>query len=112
MIDFTAAQKRASPDHVVRSRRAMSLIRPFVPRFEDWNQRAAQASATALSKLASPAERNQQIQILTALRAEVENAYEEFEAAVNGERQHSRIDDLRAAFLRLRHVLSRWQRGN
>ena len=112
MIDFTAAQKRASPDHVVRNRRAMSLIRPFVPRFEDWNQRAAQASATALSKLASPAERDQQIQILTMLRNEVENAYEEFEAAVAGEHQHSRIDDLRAAFLRLRHVLSRWQRGN
>ena len=112
MIDFTASQKRASPEHVARSRRAMSLIRPFVPRFEEWNQRAAKASATALSKLASPAERNQQIQILTMLRDEVESAYEEFEAAVTGEPQHSRIDDLRAAFLRLRQVLSQWERGN
>jgi hypothetical protein len=112
MIDFTAAQKRASPEHVVRNRRAMSLIKPFVSRFEDWNQRAARASATALSKLASPAERDQQIQILTMLRNEVENAYEEFEAAVAGEHQHSRIDDLRAAFLRLRHVLSQWELSN
>lgn len=80
----------------------MILIRPFVPRFEDWNQRAAKASATALSHVTSPAERAQQAKNLALLHSEVDKAYQEFETAVAGQPPHRRIDDLRAAFQRLR----------
>ena len=109
MIDFTAGLKRSSPLDVVKSRRALSLIRPYAARFEGWNQRAAKASATALSRITSPEERAEQFNKLALLYEEVEQAYEEFEAAVAGEPPHSRIDDLRAAFLRLLQVLCRWR---
>jgi len=109
MSDFMAQPKRQPIKGLVQARHALALIKPFVARFEDWNHRAAKASATALSHVSTPTERSQQVQLLSAFYDEVDAAYNEFETVIAGEPPHSRIDDLRAAFLRLRSVLERWR---
>lgn len=112
VTDFVAAPKRRMSIDVAQSRRAMAVIRPFVSQFEGWNLRAARASATALSHVASPAEQAEQARNLASLYVEVDQAFEEFERTVVDEPRHGRIDDLRAAFVRLRSVLEHWRGAN
>lgn len=109
MSDFMAQPKRQSSEHTVKARHALKLIKPYVPLFEGWNQRAAKASATALSHVSSTGERAQQARVLRDLFEEVRASYDEFETEVAGEPQHSRIDDIRAAFTRLMDVLGHWR---
>lgn len=109
MTDFMASPRRQSPAHVDQKRHALELIRPFVPRFEEWNQQAAKASATALSHVSSPSQKASQARVLSSLYNEVAGAYEQFETAVAGAPPHSRIDDVRAAFVRLIAVLEPWR---
>ena len=49
MTDFMGAPRRQSKAHVEPTRKALELIRPFVPLFDDWHRRAAKAGATALA---------------------------------------------------------------
>jgi hypothetical protein len=63
----------------------------------------------AMSRLSSPVEKAEQAKILSALRQEVQAAFDEFELAVAGEPAHSRIEDLRNAFDRLLSILANWQ---
>lgn len=100
---------RQSSSGIADRRRAMELIRPFVPLFEEWNHRAARASALALSRLASAEERAEQARVLADLYREVDKSYEEFESTVASAPRHGRIDDLRAAFQRLRGILEHWR---
>lgn len=101
-------QRQTSAD-VVTQRRVLTLIKPFALQFEDWNHRAAKAGAIALSHVQSKDERARQAEILAALFQEVDEAYEDFESAVAGRPNHTRIDDLRAAFRRLCDLLGRWR---
>lgn len=109
MTDFVAQSKRRSSEHVLSTRHALTLIKPYLSRFENWNHRAARASAAAMSSMSLPVERAQQAQLLAELFREVDETYDEFEAQVAGEPSHGRINDLRAAFLRLRSMLERWR---
>jgi hypothetical protein len=109
MTDFMGAPRRQSKAHVEPTRKALELIRPFVPLFDDWHQRAAKAGATALAHAPSASERAQLALQLAALYAEVNTAYREFETAVADAPRHSRIDDLRAAFQRLLGTLEPWR---
>src|SRR5690349_7542326 len=108
MTDLGAPSRRRTPTDIMESRRATAAIRPFVTRFEEWNHRAAKATAGALSHLSTEPERQEYASTLAKLHQEVHQAYEEFEAAVSGTPRHGRIEDLRAAFLRLLTILGRW----
>lgn len=101
--------RRRPPQEVAARRQALQIIRPFQTRFEDWNHRAARASAAILSHVTTEAEKTQHREDLAALRAEVEAAYAEFLDAVAGRPPHGRIDDVDAAFERLLSVLGRTQ---
>ena len=113
MTDFTPApSRRRLPDKVDAKHKALALIRPYAKQFENWNRKAAFAAAIALSHVTSPEERAEQEQLLSELCREVDELYEDFETAVAGETGHSRIDDLRHAFERLRSNLSQWRKPN
>jgi hypothetical protein len=107
-----AGRQRQLPEEVSRSRRANALVRPFARRFEDWNHRAAKASAHAISHLSSAEERAAQEQVLAMLYREVEAANHDFEQAVAGQPEHGRINDIRNAFARLIATLRPWGIGN
>jgi hypothetical protein len=110
MTDFLSPTKRrAMSERVAAERTTMATIKPFMPRFEEWNHRAAKASATAMSPLSSLNETAEQKRILASLCREIEEAYEHFESAIAGSPSHGRIDDLRAAFCRLLQVLDPWR---
>lgn len=106
MSEFgSQSSRRASQDSVRQHRRAAKAIAPFVGNFADWNRRAAQASAAVFSLASSERDRENHRQVLAALRSEVEASFRDFEAAVAGEPPHSRIDDIRHAFERLRDMV-------
>jgi hypothetical protein len=107
--DVTSSGRREPNAAQVNTRRVTELLRPFVGRFDDWNRRAARASATALSHVTTAAEKVHHQRKLRELYHEVESAYEEFEQVVAGEGYHSRIEDVRSAFRRLRGVLGDWR---
>lgn len=108
MTDLDTTPRRRRPSHDLAARQqATQIIRPFLTRFEDWNHRAARASASILSHVTTEAEKARHRDDLAQLRAEVEANYGEFLTAVAGEPQHGRIDDVDAAFERLLGVLRR-----
>jgi len=104
--DFVASQHKR---HVASEARheVIQLIRPFLGRFEDWNIRAARASATILSHMTAEVEKTAQRQRLTDLRSEIEAEYARFEAATAGRRGLARVADVDAAFGRLLSMLRR-----
>lgn len=100
-------RRRRPPQELAARQQAVAIIRPFLPRFENWNHRAARASASILSHVTTEPEKTQHREDLALLRAEVEAAYGEFTSAAAGATPHSRIDDIDAAFERLLAVLGR-----
>ena len=104
--DFVASQHKR---HVASEARheVIQLIRPFLGRFEDWNIRAARASATILSHMTADAEKSAQRARLSELRAEIEAEYARFEAATKGRGGLARVADVDAAFRRLLAMLRR-----
>lgn len=100
-------RRRRPPEELAARRQATQIIRPFLSRFEDWNHRAARASASILSHVTTEPEKARHRDDLAQLRSEVEAAYDEFQSAVAGQPPHSRIDDVDAAFERLLSVLRR-----
>ena len=100
-------RRRRPPQELAARQQAVAIIRPFLPRFEDWNHRAARASASILSHVTTEPEKKRHRDDLAQLRGEVEAAYDEFQSAVAGQPPHSRIDDVDAAFERLLSVLRR-----
>ena len=108
MVDLTTPRRR---DEVAEHRRVLHLVRPFMDRFPDWNHRAARASATILSHVTLPEEKQEHRRLLDDLNAEVEAAYAQFEAIVAGHPYHSRIADIRAAFERLLVILQQNRGG-
>jgi hypothetical protein len=74
------------------------LIEPFVSKFEDWNNRAAQIGATLASPLVAGSSRPAQRRLLRALIEEVETAQASFASTVSEARDNGRISDVRAAF--------------
>lgn len=108
MADLDSLPRRRRPPQELAARQqAVQAIRPFLPRFEDWNHRAARASASILSHMTTEAEKARHRDDLANLRAEVEAAHGEFTSAAAGLPPHSRLDDVEAAFERLLSVLGR-----
>jgi hypothetical protein len=107
--DLQAGRLRRPSENAAKARSANALVRPFVKRFEDWNHRAAKASAHALSQTTSADEKAAQGQLLAKLYSEVDVASREFEETVSGQPPHGRIDDIRNAFARLLVNLRPWR---
>ncbi len=107
-LDVTS-KRRQSAAHIEPTRRAVALVKPFVQRFAAWNQRAAQTTAALTSPRRTAADHCRQARLLSELCAEVDAAYDEFQAAVEGASGHGRIDDVRMAFLRLKSTLNNWR---
>lgn len=105
-LDSLPRRRRPSQELAVR-RQALQTIRPFLDRFEDWNHRAARASAAILSHVTTEPEKVTHRDELARLRAEVEAAHAQFLTTIAGHPPHSRIDDVDAAFERLLSALRR-----
>lgn len=106
-VSDVSPRRRSSPPQAVARKQAVRLVKPFLDRFEDWNQRAARASAAILSRAPNDEEKSQYRADLAELRAEVEASYTEFTQVTAGQPRHSRIDDVANAFERMLSVLSR-----
>lgn len=104
-IHYNTPRRRQSPTGVVAHRQALLLVKPFMNRFEDWNQRAAYAGAAILSLAGNPDEQSQHLANLAALRDEIETSYVEFKKVTTDQPRNSRIDDVANAFERLLSVL-------
>lgn len=90
---------------VAAARQALAVVRPFLPRLEDWNHRAAKLTGMLFSHITSEAEKARQRELLSELIEEVEASRIEFETAIEYEPPHGRIADVQAAFNRLLSIL-------
>jgi hypothetical protein len=102
MNDFQSARHVPA---AAAARRALEVVRPYLPRLENWNHRAARISGILLSHITIEAEKARQRELLAGLIEEVAAARAEFEEAVEHEPRHSRISDVQAALNRLLSIL-------
>lgn len=94
-------QHRSSPIRSVEKRRAIETLKPFVGALSGWNSKAAFLKSRAESPYSSDEDRTLARLECGGLLAEVRHRHIEFRSAVKGEPQHSRLDDVDAAFQRL-----------
>lgn len=99
-------QRKASPERLAE-RRAVLAVRPFIGRFARWQGRVAFLLARRASAGADAASRNTIDAQMDELAAEIAQVRSEFEAAVQQEPPHGRIDDVRQSYQRLLHLLDR-----
>lgn len=95
---------RTTSEDVRRRRAVLPIIKPYLDRFEEWNYQAARHIAVLTSSLTDADQKAAARVELKSLRSDVDEAYASFLADASAI-SHSRIDDLRNAFERLRKVL-------
>lgn len=96
---------RAVPVNTTSNRLVLPTIQPYLSKFENWNKRAAHLTAFLVYRQASPEEVELRFTALEELAAEVDAILAEFEESAASLPRHSRVDDLRAAFSRLKAIL-------
>jgi len=105
-LDPSEPRRRKLNDDVAATRAALRLLRPFLAKFENWNELAARHNALGVSSFTDEDQKQEARVRLTQLRGEVSSSYEQFAEVVAGH-NHSRVDDLRHAFKRLIETLDR-----
>jgi cytochrome c peroxidase len=108
---FSATRRNTQLD-VLELRRAQSTLKPFLGVLMGWNGRAAQLREQAGSPYSDDEDRRLARLEAGALLAEVRRRHTEFQTAIKGEPEHSRISDVDAAFRRLIDQLRLVVNGN
>lgn len=97
--------RRALTPAQIANRRAKAMLRPYISQLSNWNERAAKSGAMLHSYVATPADKTARQEELAQILSEVEAALAEFETVVATQPSHSRVVDVRSAFLRLKSTL-------
>jgi len=108
---FSATRRNTKLD-VQELRRAQLTLKPFLGVLMGWNGRAAQLREQAGSPYSDDEDRRLARLEAGALLAEVRRRHTEFQTAIKGEPEHSRISDVDAAFRRLIDQLRLVANGN
>jgi len=90
--DPSEPRRRELNDDVAATRAALRLLRPFLAKFENWNELAARYNALAVSSFTDEEQKQEARARLTNLRGDVVSSFEQFAKAVAGH-DHSRVDD-------------------
>jgi len=112
MHDTSSPTPRSTKIDVQEFRRAQSTLKPFLGVLMGWNGKAAQLREQAGSPYSDGEDRRLARLEAGALLAEVRRRHTEFQTAIKGEPEHSRISDVDAAFRRLLDQLRLVANGN
>jgi hypothetical protein len=86
---------------VIETRRVTETLKPFVGALQSWTYKAAQLRGRANSPYSSAQDLTLARLEAGAILAEVRHRHSDLRSLIKGERPHSRLDDVDAAFRRL-----------